>query len=152
MEYVIVYVSPVFLLAIVTLICVLCEMIKPSSIEKGNKGKLGDSYSVYVFFSAGKGTPQYLETVFTKRKNGKYRLKFGFFEWIIMATCIIPIFGLYAFIICVILKMNDEILLETISCIVVVGLDLLIFSALMCNPTIRALVFFRKFQKGFQMK
>ena len=150
MEYVVVYASPVFLATIVTFICVLFEKVYPSTIEKGKKGKLGDSYSVSVCINGGKGTPQFIEHVFTKRENGKYRLRFGTFEWFIIVICVLPICGLYPFIIYVILKENLANPLETISYIAVVGLVLLEFIALMCNPIIRAIVKFRKFQKGFE--
>ena len=150
-EYVIVYASPLFLAAIVALICFLFEKFYPSSIEKSHKGKLGDSYSVSVCLVGGKGTAQYIEHVFTKRKNGKYILRFGFFEWLMALTVALPTCGLYGFIIYVILldtlKSNP---LEAISYIIVVGLILLEFIALMGNSIIRAIILFKRFQKGFQ--
>lgn len=152
MEYFLVYASPIPLAALVILLYFLVEKFFPSSIEKSHKGKLGDSYSVSVCVMGGKGTPWYVEHVFTKRKNGKYRLQFGTFVWFIIITIVVPVCALYAFIISVILKDDFMNLWEPISYIAVVGVCLLLFIALMGNPTIRAIYHFKKFEKGFQMK
>ena len=72
-----------FLLFLVLLgLRILIERKYPTYIKESLKGRLPDDCTVcaYAVFRHGHG--RYLEYHFKKRKNGRYRLKYSVFDWI----------------------------------------------------------------------
>ena len=150
MEYVLFYASPLLMAAITISIILLLEKSFPTTIKKSSKGRLGDSYSVSVCTFAGKGSSSYIEHVFTKRNSGRYRLRFGLFEIIIAAVCIVPIAALCIWLTGQLLDMTAGYTMGTISYIIVITLDLLLLAVLLCNSIIRAVWFFKRFESKKQ--
>lgn len=144
---ILIYGSPFILAAFIIVISLLMEKVFPSTMQKTNKGKLKDSYTVSVTAVAGKGSEAHLDCVFTKRKSGKYRYRFGVFEWIIFIVVVLPTVALGIWIINDYWEMIIKSPLEMTSYAVVIVLDLLLLIVLLCNPIMRAIMYFKRFEK-----
>ncbi len=73
-----------FLLFLVLLgLRILIERKYPTYIKESLKGRLPDDCTVCSWALARHGSGHYLEYHFTKRKNGRYRLKFTVLDWIL---------------------------------------------------------------------
>ena len=144
---VLIYGSPFVLVAFIICISLLLEKEYPSSIQKTNKGKMKDSYTVSVVAVAGIGSATYLDFIFTKRRNGKYRLRFGIFDWVIAIVCVVPTVALCGWIIN---DFWDKIFnnpIEMTSYAIVIILDILLLLVLLCNPIMRAIILFKRFKR-----
>ena len=146
---VLIYGSPFVLVAFIICISLLLEKEYPSSIQKTNKGKMKDSYTVSVVAVA-KGSATNLDFIFTKRRNGKYRLRFGIFDWVIAIVCVVPTVALCGWIIN---DFWDKIFnnpIEMTSYAIVIILDILLLLVLLCNPIMRAIILFKRFEKNLK--
>ena len=144
---ILIYGSPFILVAFIIVISLLMEKVFPSTIQKTKKGKLKDSYTVSVTAIVGKGSETHLDCVFTKRKSGKYRYRFGVFEWIIFIVVVLPTVALGIWIINDYWEMIIKSPLEMTSYAVVIILDLFLLIVLLCNPTMRAILYFKRYLK-----
>ncbi|MBO7530420.1 MAG: hypothetical protein J6T50_01305, partial [Lachnospiraceae bacterium] len=86
----------------------------------------------------------YIDYIFTKRKNGKYRLKYGVFDWVTTLVTVVPITGLYIFLL---YGFSDSLKKypDLIPAFIGLTIDLIMLTALFNNTKIRARIFFRNF-------
>ena len=144
---ILIYGSPFILVAFIIVISLLMEKVFPTTMQKTKKGKLKDSYTVSVTAVAGRGVNARLDCVFTKRKSGKYRYRFGVFEWFIFIVVVLPTVALGIWIINDFWEMIIKYPIEMTSYVVVIILDLFLLIVLLCNHIMRAIVFFKRFEK-----
>jgi len=148
---ILIYGSPFILVAFIIVISLLMEKVFPTTMQKTKKGKLKDSYTVSVTAVAGRGAIAHLihlDCVFTKRKSGKYRYRFGVFEWFIFIVVVLPTVALGIWIINDFWEMIIKNPIEMTSYVVVIILDLFLLIVLLCNPIMRAILYFKRYLKG----
>ena len=123
----------------------LCLQKKnPPSVAKNKKGKYPDSYTVSVWTFSRSVSGMYIDHIFTKRKNGKYRLKYGVFDWVTTLVTVVPITGLYIFLL---YGFSDSLKKypDLIPAFIGLTIDLIMLTALFNNTKIRARIFIRNF-------
>ncbi|MBO4881904.1 MAG: hypothetical protein J5570_00135 [Lachnospiraceae bacterium] len=125
----------------------LCLQKKnPASVAKNKKGKYPDSYTVSVWTFSRTVSGMYIDHIFTKRKNGKYRLKYGIFDWVTTLVTVVPMACIYIFLL---YDFSDSLRKypDMIPAFIGITIDLIMLTALFNNTKIRARIFFRNFIK-----
>ena len=94
-EIIIVWIVPLLVIIIDFVLMMLIYHKNPPYVSKNDKNRYNDSISVFVYTIFRHGTSFYLEYIFIKRKNGKYRLRFSVFDFICVWLSMVAFVGLY---------------------------------------------------------
>ena len=135
-----------FLLFAAIFLFLFLQKRNPTYVAKNKKGKFPDSYTVSVWTFSKTTSGIYIDHIFTKRKNGKYRLRYGVFDWVTTILTVVPI---TAIIIYILYDSRDSLSKypDLIPAYAALTVDLVLLAAVLNNTKIRARIFFRNFIK-----
>ena len=127
---------------------ILIERKYPTYIKETLKGRLPDDCTVCAYAVARLGHGQYQEYHFTKRKSGRYRLRYTAFNLIMT---VIVVGGFSALYIWLLYTEMDGILkyLEVAFGYALIGLALVLLAAVLMAPRISARLYFRMVKKRY---
>ena len=129
---------------------IILQKKNPTTIIKNKDKKYPDSYIVSVWNVSRFGAGCYCDYLFIKKKNGKYRMKYGIPEWFLTIMTVVPFTALYIWIV---VKDWGTILkypLELIPPYGILGILFILLVLLLNNGKLRVRLYFYKFLRDIR--
>lgn len=139
-----------FIVFAVVFLLLFLQKKYPTSIYKNKTGKNTGSYTVSVWFFGRHGSGFYYDFLFTKRKNGKYRLKYKILDWFTTLITVVPMGALCIWMIVCFWDTITKYPLEMIPLFLCAIIDIILLTMLLNNKKLRARLFFHKFSKDLK--
>ena len=115
------------------------------------ESKTSDNIIVYAPYVIRHGSGGYIDYIFVKRKNGKYRMKLSIIDLIVTSVTFIGWFGIYFYVIFSNKLNPNDITIEMVLLFILLFVVFATVFMMLHISKVIALIYFKKLVKGLKM-